>query len=249
MMVVIKPMVENLISIFILANVKDYFLKMQYRWDLTPREAYALQTALARQVIRKAPSRPHKIKTVAGADTAYRQHRACAAVVVIRLGDLKTVEEVVAVQPVRFPYVPGLLSFREGPVILEALRRLKAAPDVLMFDAQGIAHPRRFGLACHIGLFTGIPAIGCAKTKLIGDYPEPPRTRGSTARLTDAGETIGAVVRTRTGVKPVFVSVGHRMDLETGIKIVLNSCKGYRLPEPLRKADHLSRKKIWFLFL
>jgi deoxyribonuclease V len=244
MMAVIKPMVENLISIFILATVKDFSLKKLHRWDLTPREAIALQTTLAQQVIRKARSRAYDMKTVAGVDTAYRQNRACAAVVFFSLEDLKIMEEVAAVQPARFPYIPGLLSFREGPVILEALSRLKAAPDVLMFDGQGIAHPRRFGLASHIGLLTGIPAIGCAKTKLIGDYQEPQRTRGNIAGLIDAGETIGAVVRTRSGVKPVFVSIGHRMDLDTCIRIVLASCRGYRLPEPLRRADHLSRKKL-----
>ena len=184
------------------------------------------------------------MKTMAGVDTAYRRNSACAAVVVFSLEDLKIIEEVAAVQPPRFPYIPGLLSFREGPVILKAMSRLKAAPDVLMFDGQGIAHPRRFGLASHIGLLTGIPAIGCAKTKLTGDYRPPQRARGSTARLIDAGNTIGAAVRTRTGVKPVFVSIGHCMDLDSCIRIVLKSCQGYRLPEPLRRADHLSRKKV-----
>jgi deoxyribonuclease V len=163
-------------------------------------------------------------------------------VVVFSLEDLKILDEVVAVLPARFPYVTGLLAFREGPVILEALRRLKISPDVLMFDGQGIAHPRRFGLASHIGLLTDTPAIGCAKTPLIGEYLEPQRAKGSTANLTDAGETIGAVIRTRAGVKPVFVSIGHRMDLDSCIRIVLKSCRGYRLPEPLRRADHLSRK-------
>ncbi|MGD9054674.1 MAG: deoxyribonuclease V [Desulfobacterales bacterium] len=224
--------------------MKNFSLKKLHRWDLAPREAMALQTKLSQQVIRKARSQPHDMNTVAGVDTAYRQNRACAAVVVFSLEDLKIMEEVVAVQPARFPYIPGLLSFREGPVILNVLSRLKAAPDVLMFDGQGIAHPRRFGLASHIGLLTGIPAIGCAKTKLIGDYREPHRTKGSIADLTDVGETIGAVVRTRTGVKPVFVSIGHRMDLDSCIRIVLKSCRSYRLPEPLRRADHLSRKKL-----
>lgn len=244
MMVVIKHKVENLISIFILANMKDFSLKKLHPWDLTPREAIALQTKLAQQMIQKARSQPQDMNTVAGVDIAYRQNRACAAVVVFSLEDLKIMEEVVAVQPARFPYIPGLLSFREGPVILNALSRLKTAPDVLMFDGQGIAHPRRLGLASHIGLLTGIPAIGCAKTRLIGDYREPQRTKGSIADLTDAGETIGAVVRTRSGVKPVFVSIGHRMDLDSCIRIVLKSCRSYRLPEPLRRADHLSRKKI-----
>jgi deoxyribonuclease V len=239
-----KLTVENLSSIFILANVKDYSLKELHRWDLTPQEAIALQTQLARRAIRKADIRIQNLDTVAGVDSAYRQNRACAAVVVFSLANLVILEEVVAMLPARFPYVTGLLAFREGPVILEALSRLKISPDILMFDGQGIAHPRRFGLASHIGLLTDTPALGCAKTKLIGDYQEPQRTKGSTAYLTDAGETIGAVVRTRSGVKPVFVSIGHRMDLDSCIRIVLESCRGYRLPEPLRRADHLSRKEI-----
>jgi deoxyribonuclease V len=218
--------------------------KALHPWDVQPEEAITLQTKLARRIIRKALFTSSDMITVAGVDTAYRQNRACAAVVVFGLENLKIIEEVVAVRPARFPYIPGLLSFREGPVILEALNRLKTAPHVLMVDGQGIAHPRRFGLASHLGLLTGIPAIGCAKTRLIGDYQEPQSTRGSIADLTDAGETIGAVVRTRTGVKPVFVSIGHRMNLDACIRIVLKSCRGYRLPEPLRRADHLSRKKI-----
>lgn len=204
----------------------------------------ALQTQLARRVIRKADIQLQDFSTVAGIDTAYRQDSACAAVVVFSLKDIKIAEEVVAALPARFPYITGLLAFREGPVIIEALNRLKISPDVLMFDGQGIAHPRRFGLASHIGLLTDTPAVGCAKTRLIGEHPEPQRTRGSTAYLTDAGETIGAVVRTRSGVKPVFVSIGHRMDLDSSIQIVLKSCRGYRLPEPLRRANHLSRKKL-----
>jgi deoxyribonuclease V len=239
-----KLTVENLISIFILANVKDFSLKKRHPWDLTPQAAIALQKQLTRRVIRKADIQLQDLDTIAGVDTAYRQNSACAAVVVFSLKDLIMLEEVVAVQPLRFPYMPGLLSFREGPVILEALSRLKAAPDVLMFDSQGIAHPRRFGLASHIGLLTDTPAVGCAKTRLIGEFLEPQRARGSTAYLTDEDETIGAVVRTRSGVKPVFVSIGHRMDLDTCIRIVLASCRGYRLPEPLRKADHLSRIKL-----
>ena len=211
---------------------------------MQPEEAIALQAKLAQQVIRKAHFSLSDMTTVAGIDTAYHQYRACAAVVVINLKDLKIMEKVVAVHPSRFPYIPGLLSFREGPAILEALSSLKKAPHVLMFDGHGIAHPRRCGLASHIGLLTGIPAIGCAKTRLIGKYQELSRDRGSTADLTDADETIGAVVRTRTGIKPVFVSIGHRMDLDTCIRVVLESCRGYRLPEPLRRADHLSRKNI-----
>jgi deoxyribonuclease V len=182
--------------------------------------------------------------TVAGVDAGYRDDIAHAAVVVVDLKDLKTVEKAVAAKPVAFPYVPGMLSFREGPVILKALGKLETPPDLLMIDGQGIAHPRRFGIASHIGVLLDIPSIGCAKTRLLGDYEEPPPTRGSISYLTDGKETIGAVVRTRTGVKPVFVSIGHLMDLNDSIQILLKSCQGYRLPEPIRRADHLSKKQI-----
>ena len=149
-----------------------------------------------------------------------------------------------ASKPVSFPYVPGMLAFREGPVILEAVGKLKLRPDLLIVDGQGIAHPRRFGIASHIGLLLDIPTVGCAKTRLVGNYEPPLRSAGSTSFLTDAKETIGAVVRTRTGVKPVFVSIGHLIDLCDSIRVVLRSCRGYRLPEPLRRADHLSRTKL-----
>jgi deoxyribonuclease V len=224
--------------------VKKFIQKTIHPWDLKPEEAIALQTKLARRVIRKSRFRPDGMMTVAGVDAGYRDDIAHAAVVVVDLKDLKTVEKAVAAQPVAFPYVPGLLSFREGPVILKALGKLKSPPDLLMIDGQGVAHPRRFGIASHIGLLTDIPSIGCAKTRLVGDYEEPHRSGGSTSYLTDGKETIGAVVRTRTDVKPVFVSIGHLMDLNDSIRAVLKSCCGYRLPEPIRRADHLSRKQI-----
>jgi deoxyribonuclease V len=182
--------------------------------------------------------------TVAGADIGYRNDTACAAVVVMNLTDLKILEEAVATLPVQFPYVPGLLSFREGPVIIAALGKLKMRPDLLMIDGQGIAHPRRFGVASHIGVLLDIPTIGCAKTRLVGDYEPPQSAAGSTSFLTDANEIIGAAVRTRTDVKPVFVSIGHLVDLSESIRVVLKTCRGYRLPEPLRRADHLSRSQI-----
>ena len=215
-------------------------------WDLQPPAAAALQTRLSQHVVRKRRNRFEDIETVAGVDTWYRDDNAYAAVVVMNLADLKILEEAMAAKPVQFPYIPGLLSFREGPVILKALHKLKKPPDLLMIDGQGIAHPRRFGIACHIGVLLDKPSIGCAKTRLVGDYKEPQSNRGSTSFLTDGGETIGAVVRTRTNVKPLFVSIGHRMDLNASIRVVLKSCRGYRLPEPLRRADHLSRKKSKF---
>ena len=227
-----------------MAVVEKFIQKRIHAWDLRPREAAALQTRLSRHVVRQRSMSFEGIETVAGVDTGYRGENAYAAVVVMKLADLKLLEEAVASKAIQFPYVPGLLSFREGPVILEALHKLRTAPDLLMFDGQGIAHPRRFGIASHIGVLLDTPTIGCAKTRLVGDYNEPHRNRGNTSLLTHGGETIGAVVRTRTDVKPLFVSIGHRMDLEASIRVVLKSCRGYRLPEPLRSADHLSRKQI-----
>jgi deoxyribonuclease V len=166
---------------------------------------------------------------------------------VLNLKDLRVLEKSTAARPISFPYVPGLLSLREGPVVLEALEKLKSTPDLLMIDGQGIAHPRRFGIASHIGLLTDIPSVGCAKTRLLGAYQEPQPDRGSIAYLRENGETLGAVVRTRTGVKPVFVSIGHLMDLKDCIRIILECCRGYRLPEPIRRADQLSKKQIPFI--
>jgi deoxyribonuclease V len=213
-------------------------------WDLKPAEAAALQAILARQVVRQSCTRLENMASVAGIDAAYRNETAYAAVVLLNLTDLQVLDKAVAAKMISFPYVPGLLSFREGPVVLEALDKLKSPPDLLMIDGQGIAHPRRFGIASHIGLLTGIPSVGCAKTRLLGDYEEPPYERGSLAYLKENGETIGAVVRTRTGVKPVFVSIGHLMDLTDSIRIILKSCRGYRLPEPIRRADQLSKQQI-----
>jgi deoxyribonuclease V len=236
-------MVENLINFPMMAVVEKLTEKPIHSWDLKPPEATALQARLSRRVVRQTRINFEDIDTVAGVDIGYRSDTACAAVVVMNLKDLKILEETVATKPLQFPYVPGLLSFREGPVIMEALGKLKTPPDLLMIDGQGIAHPRRFGAASHIGVLLDMPSIGCAKTRLVGDYEPPQRCAGSTSFLTDAEETIGAVV-TRTGVKPVFVSIGHLMDLNDSIRVVLKSCRGYRLPEPLRRADHLSRKQI-----
>jgi deoxyribonuclease V len=141
-----------------------------------------------------------------------------------------------AVGDTRFPDVPGLLSFRESPIVLEAFAKLKTRPDALMLDGHGYAHPRRFGLACHVGVWLDLPTLGCAKSRFIGSHREPGKRPGGTAALRDDGEVIGRVVRTKLGVKPVFVSVGHRIDLAGAVRLVLASCKGYRVPEPTRQA-------------
>lgn len=209
-----------------------------HRWDLSPEEAIALQKRLAGRVIKRAEL--GRVTTVAGVDAGYRPGLARAAVVTLSYPELELVDYATATRPVNFPYVPGLLSFREGPVVLDALDRLASTPDLLIFDGQGLAHPRRFGIASHIGLLVDIPSIGCAKRRLCGQYEEPDPERGSFTLLTDNEETIGAVVRTRTNVKPVFVSIGHRVDLATSIHYVLSCCRGYRLPETTRWADRVA---------
>ena len=166
---------------------------------------------------------------------------AYAAVVVLNLTDLKVLEKALASKTVTFPYVPGMLAFREGPVILEALGKLKSPPDLLMVDGQGIAHPRRFGLACHVGVLADLPAIGVAKSRLVGSYEDPAPERGSSAPLVVQGDVVGEVVRTRTRTRPLFVSTGHRLCLETAVNWVLRCVGRYRLPEPIRAADRLSR--------
>ncbi|MBN1931414.1 MAG: deoxyribonuclease V [Desulfobacterales bacterium] len=211
-----------------------------HRWDLSPQEAIGIQKKLAGRVIRTT-SFLH-IETVAGIDISYCNEMAMAAIVVLNYPDLNTVETATCIRPISFPYIPGLLSFREAPVTLEAISRLDLKPDLLIFDGQGIAHPRRLGIASHIGLILDIPSIGCAKTRLCGYYKEPCRKAGSFSYLKEDTEIIGAAVRTRARVKPVFVSIGHRIDLLTGIHFVLTCCRGYRLPETTRRADQLARK-------
>ena len=182
-----------------------------------------------------------KLRRVAGIDVAFSMDglSCIAAAVVWDVLAGETVEQQVATRPLSFPYVPGLLSFREGPVVLAALRKLTTTPDALMCDGQGYAHPRRFGLACHVGLIVGLPSVGCGKSRLCGEHRDPGRRRGSRAPLTHDGEVIGTVLRTRDGIKPVYVSVGHRIDLETAEQLVLDCGGGFRLPEPTRLADRL----------
>ncbi len=216
----------------------------KYPWNLNPKDAIALQKKLADRVVRASDGGIQNIATVAGVDTHYRKGVAAAAAVVIRLSDLATVDQATAVQEIEFPYIPGLLTFREGPSILAALKNLKIPPDLLIFDGQGIAHPRRCGLASHIGLLLDKPSIGCAKTSIGGPYQVPGRDKGSYSHLFDGNEIIGAVVRTRSEVKPVFVSTGYRINLADSVDIVLRCCARYRLPETTRRADRLARNAL-----
>ncbi len=189
---------------------------------------------------------PRDPQIVAGLDVAYApgSDHAAAAVVLLDAESGTVVESSTACIEVGFPYVPGLFAFREVPALLAALRGLRTVPDLLVCDGYGLAHPRRFGLACHLGVLTGLPSIGVGKTAFVGEHSEVGAERGAWAPLTEAGEVIGRVLRTRTGVKPVFVSVGHRIGLDRACAQVLRLCRGFRLPETVRAADHLCRQTL-----
>ena len=208
-------------------------------WDLIPAEARAVQERLAPSVVRRDALGP--VRWIAGLDVHFpEKHLARAAVVLVAYPEMVPVEVAVVEDAVHFPYVPGLLSFREAPALLKALGRMRTKPDLLLIDGQGLAHPRRFGVACHLGLLADIPAIGCAKSRLIGVAGDPGPDRGDWTALIDSGEMVGAVVRTRAGVKPLYVSTGHRVSLETARTWVL-ACGGrFRLPEPCRLAHRLA---------
>jgi len=209
---------------------------------LSREAAERLQSGLAARVV--AEDRFGRIDTVAGLDVAYdrRGKRATAAIAVLRAGDLSVVETRTLDTAIRFPYIPGLLSFRELPAICALLQNVTVVPDLLICDGQGIAHPRRFGLACHLGVMFDVPAIGCAKTPLLGAVCEPGMERGDSTALLDRGETVGCALRTRSGVKPVYVSPGHRISVASACEWILKLSPRFRLPEPLRLADQAARR-------
>ena len=208
-------------------------------WNLSPREAVALQRELRHRVLDVAPTRP--IELVAGADISFDKFSETiyAAIVVLRLPTLEIVEEQGIVTTTQFPYVPGLLSFRELPALLEVWKKLQTVPDCVVFDGQGLAHPRRFGIACHAGLWLDIATIGCAKSVLVGKFDDPELERGSWSPMIDKNETVGAALRTKNKVNPVYVSVGHKTNLAGAIDLMLRCDGGYRVPEPTRRAHLL----------
>jgi deoxyribonuclease V len=208
-------------------------------WNLTPREAIELQKEL-RERVKIAPL-ARSIETIAGTDISFNKFSPVvyAGIVVLRLPSLEIIEEVGVVSESHFPYVPGLLSFRETPSVLEAWSKLKTEPDAVMFDGQGIAHPRRVGIASHVGLLIDRPTFGCAKSVLVGKYEEPPLERGEWTALIDKDETVGAAVRTKTKVQPIYVSPGNLIDLVGAINLTLMCDGGYRQPEPTRRAHLL----------
>jgi len=210
-----------------------------HAWDVSAKEAIQIQQQLRAKVV------PHgKVGTpnlVAGADVAFVDDTVVACVVVVSFPKLDVVETVVHKEKVTFPYIPGLLSFRETPALAQAFGKLHHEPDLIFIDGQGLAHPRAAGIACHIGVILDRPTIGCAKSLLFGTYKEPKEARGSVSDLRDdGGDVIGAVVRTKDSVQPVFVSIGHKIDLAQAIELTLACGKGYRIPEPTRQADLLA---------
>ncbi|PYV33190.1 MAG: deoxyribonuclease V [Acidobacteria bacterium] len=216
--------------------------RLKTRWNLTPREAMRLQERLRQLVIQE--DRFGKIRYVAGADLAFDPEtgQAVAGVIVYSFPMLQEVERQHAWRKLRFPYVPGLLSFRETPVLMAAFRKLRTEPDLILIDGHGLAHPRRFGIACHVGVIFDKPTIGCAKSLLVGEHAEPSLTEGSTAALVDKRQRVGMVLRTRFGVRPIYVTQGHCVSLASAVRIVRRCLDGYRIPKPTREADHYVRE-------
>ena len=214
--------------------------QIKHDWHLPPSEAIALQKQLAGQVIASDQLGP--VNRVAGIDVGFEKNNSItrAAVAVLSFPELVLEDYSVYRTPTEFPYIPGLLSFREIPAVLHAMAKLRHDPDLVLCDGQGLAHPRRFGIACHLGVLTGLPTIGVGKTRLTGRYNDPPQQRGHWTELSDKNETIGAVLRTRTNVKPLFISVGHKITLQTAIDYVMACTLRYRLPETTRWAHRLA---------
>ncbi len=211
----------------------------RHSWPTTVTAAIAIQQELAHEVI--ISDQLETVEYVAGVDVGYETPDvAKAAVVVLSFPDLQLVDRAIAYRPTTFPYIPGFLSFREAPAVLDALAKLSTIPNLILCDGQGIAHPSRFGIACHLGLLADVPTIGVAKSWLIGKYDQVGNHRGDWQPMQDQGETIGAVLRTRMGVKPIYVSSGHRISLTTAINYVISCTPKYRLPETTRLADRLA---------
>ncbi|RLT98072.1 deoxyribonuclease V [Ketobacter sp.] len=211
-----------------------------HAWDLTPKQAIQVQHQWRQRVVTEDQFGP--VTTVAGVDVGFEQAGSVtrAAIVVLNASDLQPVDSALVKIPTSYPYIPGLLSFREMPAILQAFEQLKTRPDLILCDGQGTAHPRRFGIACHLGVWLDLPAIGVGKTRLVGQHVEPPDERGAWVPLQDKGETVGAVLRSRRGVKPLYVSPGHRVSLASAVHWVMHCVTRYKLPETTRQAHHLA---------
>jgi deoxyribonuclease V len=218
-------------------------MKALHSWKVNLKKAIQIQEDLSRQLI--LHNTFSKVKTIGGGDVAYSKNRDLlfGAMVVLSFPQMETLDIATDWGKISFPYVPGLLSFREGPVLIKIFQKLKVKPDVMIFDGQGIAHPRGIGLASHLGLWFDLPSVGCAKTPLLDEFVSPGFLKGSFEPIQRGGKEVGAVLRTKESTKPLFVSPGHRIDLATSLQLILASCQGFRIPEPLRGAHHLSRLK------
>jgi len=205
-----------------------------HSWEVSPGEAIQLQKELKKKISLKKSF--NNVKIVAGADVSYYKNKMIAGIVILKFPQLEIIEKKSSVSSVNFPYISGLLTFREGPSLLAAFKKIKNEPDIILFDGQGIAHPRRMGIATHLGLFLDQPTIGCAKSRLSGKYTSVGEEKGDYALLKEDEEILGAVLRTRKRVKPIFVSPGHKIDLPNSIEIVLKCIVKYRLPLPVREA-------------
>jgi deoxyribonuclease V len=214
-----------------------------HNWSMTYREAAELQRDLAKRVVLR-DCLPRPVRLVAGVDVSYEKHGDLfhAGVIVLSLPDFRVIEEATASGRVVFPYIPGLLSFRELPIILDAFRSLCAIPDAILVDGQGIAHPRGLGIASHLGLWLNLPTVGCAKSRLCGEHPEPGCKRGEMVPLLVNGRQAGVVLTTRDGVKPLYISPGHLMDVAAAARLTLSCGARYRMPEPTRLAHHLTNR-------
>ncbi len=217
---------------------------INHPWNITEEEALQLQKELATKVITK--DQPNEVKLVAGVDVAYSKEndRLIAAVVILDADTLEVIETATVKDKEQFPYIPGLFSFRELPSLIKAFAKLNHTPDLVVCDGQGYAHPRRFGLACHLGVIFDVPAIGCGKNRLLGEHSDLDSKRGSIAPLIDNGEVVGNVLRTQTDINPIYVSIGHRISLTTASEWVVKLSPMYRLPETTRQSDQLVKKML-----
>jgi deoxyribonuclease V len=219
-------------------------MKPLHSWKVSEKEAIRIQETLRDRIILK--NTLLKVRTIGGGDVAYSKNGNLlfGAIVILSFPDMEILDMATADGQIPFPYIPTLLTFREGPILIKTFQRLKVKPDVMIFDGQGIAHPRGMGLASHMGLWLNLPSIGCAKTALLDEFISPGPSKGSYEWIRREGKKVGAVLRTKEKVKPLFVSPGHRIDLLTSIQLLLESCRGFRIPEPLRKAHQLSRSML-----
>jgi len=215
-----------------------------HSWKVDVQEAIRLQEDLRDNLILKKTF--SEVRTIGGGDVTYSKNRnlLLGAIVVLSYPRMETLDISTAYGKIPFPYIPGLLSFREGPILIQIFEKLKVKPDVMVYDGQGIAHPRRFGLASHLGLWFDLPSIGCAKTPLLEGFISPGASKGSFELIRREEKEVGAVLRTKDNVKPLFISPGHRIDLLTSIQLILESCQGFRFPEPLRKAHQATRNML-----